>query len=170
MVLYRSIILVIDIMQAKKLPTKQFLYTSEKIISLVGMKEKLQKLDTQGHYYFSDNAVFVKGTLQGQVLAQCARCLKEVTYPFHIKYDAVFKEIPDEESGEYLLADNTIDLSKVLSDEISLHMPLQLFCSETCKGLCPTCGANLNDGACTCMHAQEEHPVNPFAKLKDLFE
>lgn len=170
MVLYGRAALIIDIVQAKKLPTKQFLYTYDKVFSLAGMKEKLQKLDTYGYYYFSDNAVFVKGELSAQILAQCARCLKESIYPLHIQYTIVFKEAPDEESGEYFITDNTIDLSKPLFDEISLHMPLQLLCSEDCKGLCPICGANLNDGVCACVCTKEESSVNPFAKLKEFFE
>ena len=46
-------------------------------------------------------------------------------------------------------------------------MPL---CDEECKGLCPTCGANLNDGPCGCAPAEDagdDAPPNPFAVLKD---
>ena len=52
-----------------------------------------------------------------------------------------------------------------------LEFPLVPLCDEECKGLCPTCGANLNEGPCGCAPAEgdggDDVPPNPFAVLKD---
>ena len=50
-------------------------------------------------------------------------------------------------------------------DALLLAMPLQIFCKPDCRGLCPTCGANLHPHTCTC---QEGNVVTgPFSALKD---
>lgn len=157
-------------MQAKKMPAKHFSYDYKKVISLTGMNERLQNLETTGSYCFDEVGILVNGELSGQVVAQCARCVREVVFPLHIAYTAVYKEVPDEENGEYFIENNTIDLSKMLFDEISLHMPLQFLCSEECKGLCPVCGKNLNTEGCACSLHEKESALNSFAKLKGLFE
>ena len=51
------------------------------------------------------------------------------------------------------------------------ELPLVPLCDEDCKGLCPTCGANLNEGPCGCEKEQSDGPdecelaKNPFAAL-----
>ena len=43
-----------------------------------------------------------------------------------------------------------IDLKKIVDDVIIMNTPIVFLCKEDCKGLCPNCGANLNDGGCKC--------------------
>ena len=45
-------------------------------------------------------------------------------------------------------------------------MPLKPLCDETCKGLCPQCGANLNHETCTCAAEAVNSPFALLAKLK----
>jgi uncharacterized protein len=51
-----------------------------------------------------------------------------------------------------------------------METPYVVLCREDCAGLCPTCGANLNEGDCGCAAkaASEPDPMSPFAALKDL--
>jgi uncharacterized protein len=55
------------------------------------------------------------------------------------------------------------DLSEETRQYLELSMPMQPLCLETCLGLCPTCGANLNKGKCGCQPVEPDHP---FAVLK----
>ena len=48
------------------------------------------------------------------------------------------------------LEEGRLDLSAWARDTLSLSLPEQVLCREDCAGLCAGCGANLNDGACTC--------------------
>ncbi|MCB1215051.1 MAG: DUF177 domain-containing protein, partial [Deltaproteobacteria bacterium] len=57
-----------------------------------------------------------------------------------------------------------IELSHLLSQEILLSLPMSLLCREDCKGLCPQCSQNLNQGPCQCQAMEEDHP---FAVLKN---
>jgi uncharacterized protein len=44
----------------------------------------------------------------------------------------------------------TIDLAPALREQILLAVPPSPLCDEACKGLCPTCGKDLNAGDCGC--------------------
>ncbi|NSW89791.1 MAG: DUF177 domain-containing protein [Firmicutes bacterium] len=64
--------------------------------------------------------------------------------------------------GDYL------DIDIILKNYIILNLPMKQICSDECKGLCPICGSNLNEGKCSC---SEERYVNPQMEvLKFFFE
>ena len=56
----------------------------------------------------------------------------------------------EEDEETYPLRGELLDLQPLVRDAILLELPLAPVCSEACRGLCPTCGADLNDGACSC--------------------
>lgn len=97
--------------------------------------------------------VVVTGTVSGTMHLSCSRCL--------IGYDRTFTQAVDEtfylECGEerdgYDIVDNQIDLEPMLRDVIMLAMPARPLHDESCRGLCVTCGADLNAGDCG--HRQE---------------
>ncbi len=62
----------------------------------------------------------------------------------------------------------TIDIADFLRQEIILHFPTIPVCSKSCKGLCPTCGANLNEEKCSCAKRSSEE--KPLAALKNLYK
>jgi len=63
--------------------------------------------------------------------------------------------------------DGSIDLGQTLRDEASLAIPLVPVCRPDCKGLCPTCGSDLNTDPCS-GHADES--TSPFGALRHLLE
>ncbi len=58
-----------------------------------------------------------------------------------------------------------IDLAEIISEEIDLALPMRFLCSEACQGLCPTCGANLNQQTCQCPPTES---LSPFSVLKEI--
>ena len=62
-----------------------------------------------------------------------------------------------------------LDLGDVLREQLYLTLPLKRLCREDCRGLCPTCGKNLNTGACGCPPPEEpEDPrLSPLRGLID---
>lgn len=73
------------------------------------------------------------------------------------------EEEADEET--YPLRGELLDLQPLVRDAILLDLPLAPLCDEACKGLCPTCGADLNEGSCSCDPA----PADPrWAALNTL--
>ena len=59
-----------------------------------------------------------------------------------------------------------IDLAKDIRDYAILAVPMKKLCSEDCKGLCPKCGKNLNDGTCDCHEEKMDPRWEPLQKLK----
>ena len=68
--------------------------------------------------------------------------------------------------------EHTIDLSYAIADAVVMDTPFVVLCRPDCAGLCPTCGANLNEASCTCADKLEDDYAasdsNPFAALKNL--
>ena len=47
-------------------------------------------------------------------------------------------------------AGEIIDLVPLITEQIILQVPMKALCGETCRGLCPRCGVNLNLASCNC--------------------
>lgn len=119
------------------------------------------------------DAILVTGSVEGVVATPCARCLEEARVPivgeiegyFLIGSAAAAPEGADDEF-DVLPDDNMIDLASLIGAAVLLEAPLMPLCDEGCKGLCPTCGANLNEGACACSPPSGDGAAaNPFAAL-----
>jgi uncharacterized protein len=92
--------------------------------------------------------VSFSGNLKGSLQQVCGRCLKtirsEFSKPFRFYY-----EIKDRDVVEVL-----DDLREVLI----LDHPVTFLCKDSCKGLCPECGIDLNEAGCRCQKKEEpEH-------------
>lgn len=110
----------------------------------------------------------LSGTVRYELHALCARCLTPVTQTRDGSVDLpVLKE--DEESEEEAITaeGDRIDLVAAAEDLILIDMPIRLLCREDCKGLCPVCGKNRNEGDCHCK-PQETDPR--LAGLADFFK
>jgi uncharacterized protein len=91
--------------------------------------------------------VLVTGTATMTAVGECVRCLREVSQPIEVDVQELFVhdagyEDDDETS---LLQGDLIDLEPVIRDDVVLDLPFQPLCSPDCAGLCPTCGARLDD-------------------------
>ena len=102
--------------------------------------------------------VFWRGALTGETHGACRRCLKELTLPVSAQVDVLFSADPDaaDDPSVYPLAPRAthVDLRPVLREELVLAVPTYLLCREDCAGLCPRCGADLNQGPHTCAVAE----------------
>jgi uncharacterized protein len=62
------------------------------------------------------------------------------------------QEKEDEEDANFSFYKGAeIDLGEILREHLALEIPIRYLCSESCKGLCPQCGQNLNSAACSCV-------------------
>ncbi len=94
------------------------------------------------------------GSVAARVSLSCARCLAR----FEADLSAVFDtRIPSRET--YLDVDDDVRQSLLLA------LPAKPLCRADCRGLCPRCGRNLNQGACGC---SIEKMDSPFVTLKKL--
>lgn len=96
----------------------------------------------------------------------CMRCLEGAGAHVAIDTREVHQLADGDENliSEYL-AENELDLRSWVRDALVLALPVQIVCDEGCRGLCPACGANLNDQP---DHAHEAEPDPRWAKLSEL--
>ena len=126
-------------------------------------------------YYRAGEELFFAGRISGTVIGHCARCLEE--YPFGLEAEFATVLVPrrlldardaesdaDVDLGSY--EGEEIDLSPLVQERIILALPTRPLCSETCKGLCPQCGTNLNSETCTCRSSGNDPRLATLRKLK----
>ena len=99
-------------------------------------------------FYFS-------GHIEGTVRDECRRCLTEVHVPVADDVHVLFAESGGEDGDDpdvYAIEarDYHLDLRPAMREQWLLAVPALVVCREECKGLCPTCGADRNLGACAC--------------------
>jgi uncharacterized protein len=90
--------------------------------------------------------------VEGDTICTCARCLKEFENPVHQHIETLLSdgERDDDDPDVYLLKGDEVDVDEIIFTDFILSMDQRLLCREDCKGLCPKCGADLNNGPCTC--------------------
>lgn len=90
-------------------------------------------------------------SLSAELDTFCASCGKAIKQPFSVEADYLLARSLYEDNDEILLyADDKLELDEVITDLTALNMDMRPMCSPDCKGVCFACGANLNDGPCTC--------------------
>ncbi|MCD8348110.1 MAG: DUF177 domain-containing protein [Lachnospiraceae bacterium] len=108
-----------------------------------------------------DQKLFVCGEIELEVEFPCARCLESVSRRLNIQpeLELDLKE-NDYIDGYYL------DVDQLIHDEALLVWPERVLCRSDCRGLCVTCGQNLNKGECSC----QKGSLDPrMAKVLDIF-
>lgn len=81
----------------------------------------------------------------------CDRCMKPFDNPRRVSYQCLLDDAPEEENDEIVpLVNHTLDAGELAKTIFILEMDTKTLCSEDCKGLCPGCGVDLNQGSCTC--------------------
>ncbi|MBO5798148.1 MAG: DUF177 domain-containing protein [Clostridia bacterium] len=99
----------------------------------------------------------------------CDRCMtplhRESVLPIeHILVASLNREDADD---LILVEDHQLPLDELVEADLILSLPMKTLCREDCRGLCPMCGKNLNDGLCGC----RTESVDPrLAVLKDLLD
>ena len=128
----------------------------------------LVKLDRKISAQLSDATI--------DVIFACSKCLDEIEEEVYVPFaEREFLLDPPkkiEDLADVFLIDKknlTIDLTEMVRQELILHFPLIPLCSKSCKGLCSSCGKNLNKAKCKCKKP-EERAEKPLAGLKKLIK
>lgn len=122
----------------------------------------------------TDGGWLVRGTLAGEVVLPCSRCAEDSPSSISARFED-FEELPDDDDFEgpgggaslsgaqaqdedaesrLVFINNVpmLDLAAICWEELMLALPVTPLCTTSCKGLCAGCGANLNEGMCSCEH------------------
>lgn len=125
--------------------------------------------------YGMTDAIFVQADLRGSVRLECARCLAPVVVQVAVKFDEEFRpgtpsiagEMEEDEEGNLFSRYNgeEIDLTEPIRQQVLLELPLKPLCKHDCAGLCPICGGNKNEQACTCQRTEVDPRLEALKKL-----
>lgn len=93
----------------------------------------------------------LKGKLSSCIAQQCSRCLAPVEIPLDVDVHEEFSRLPGLEDDDiHHFYGDEIDIAEVLRENVILNLPAKTLCSPDCRGLCPYCGADLNQAPCDC--------------------
>ncbi len=151
------------------------LLSVREILNIPGKKLEFQfSMDLScvefGGYYPVAEPVVVKGTVRNMagvlvlsgtaettLHAVCDRCAKPFLLEKSVSFEHLLAEtLENEEDGGdeiVLLQNGQVDVEELARTAFVLGMDTKLLCSDDCKGLCPSCGADLNTGPCGCKRA-----------------
>lgn len=97
------------------------------------------------------NEVYVSGKLSYRISGECSRCLSPAFYSGAVEFDEKFTEASQASAqDENVYEKDKIDLTNLINQLILTDLPFAIHCKDDCRGLCPICGKNLNEGACGC--------------------
>ncbi len=140
-----------------------------------------------------ERTICVTGVVEGTVVRQCVRCLKDfddpMAFSIHVAYEREAKTQatvtrrndsskgktttsvgaePEEQNDDlYYFSGDHLDLVPMLREQVILASPMHPLCAEGCRGLCARCGKDLNEGLCRC---PVESTGSPFDVLRNLKE
>ncbi|MDR2657461.1 MAG: DUF177 domain-containing protein [Oscillospiraceae bacterium] len=109
-----------------------------------------------GIFVGGGDTVFVRGRACAEVLSKCARCLADVTQTIETPVHEVYGTDADPDDPERRrLEGYEVDLTDAVYSALALSLPIRFLCREDCKGLCPVCGFDLNEGDCGCVQKHQ---------------
>jgi len=112
--------------------------------------------------------VCAEGFVEFEYALLCDRCASETVKHAKIKINHVLVDTLNNEKNDdfILIANKNWDFEETLTADIILSLPAKNLCKSDCKGLCQTCGHNLNEDDCDCKKTQ----IDPrLEKLKEFF-
>ena len=93
----------------------------------------------------------------------CRRCAEPVSGELRIPVHERFADAPlagPSTRSSTRSSTTTLDLAPLARDAIVLELPLAPLCRDDCAGLCPSCGADRNEGACGCVAPRDPRWAN----------
>lgn len=118
---------------------------------------------------FSDS-VLLDIKLSYTIQKPCDRCLETAKEKFSYaqSYTIVTALNKEDQDGRYILAENKmLDMQELVYSLIISALPTKFLCLPDCKGLCPMCGQNLNQGECSCQKETIDPRLEVLRQLMD---
>ena len=117
------------------------------------------------------------GRLKTTLELACGRCLEPFSWPVDASFDLRYqphahntgegeREIEEDDLNTAFYENDEVDLGQLMQEQFYLALPMKPLCADDCKGLCPSCGTNLNRGTCRCATAWEDPRLAALKTLK----
>lgn len=131
-----------------------------------------------GFDIFKDKQQFrLAGRVKTTLELRCSRCLEPFIVPVDQEFDLRYsphsvspregdREIEEDDLTTAYYEHDQIDLGHLMHEQFVLSLPMKPLCGDGCKGLCPICGMNLNNGTCDCKPVWEDPRLAALRQLK----
>jgi uncharacterized protein len=128
---------------------------------------------------FKDGAQFrLAGRVESSLTLACSRCLDDIALPVDLPFDLLYLphhenigdgevEVEDDDLTTAYYRDDEINLGQLVLEQFYLAVPMKPLCRESCRGLCPRCGTNLNTATCSCEHEWTDPRLDGLRALRD---
>ncbi|UCD23536.1 MAG: DUF177 domain-containing protein [Gemmatimonadota bacterium] len=149
----------VDMVQAVPADDPLFEQLDFQLSGPVQLSGRLMEAGT-GRYYWH-------GGLRTRVKSACRRCLTDLDLAIDQPVEVLFTEDDGtDDPAAYSIPQHAaeLDLREAVREELILAVPEYSLCDEGCRGICPTCGTDLNAGTCSC----ERQPDPRWAGLEEL--
>jgi uncharacterized protein len=122
-----------------------------------------REVSCEVHLDLNHKDVYLSGKAQTSLRPVCSRCLERYERALNVDlsitcsptakvpHGADYNQESDE--GVHYYRREQLNLSEIVREQVLLALPIKYLCNPACKGLCPGCGANLNEGEHACKKA-----------------
>ena len=104
----------------------------------------------QGNICSRDNVLLLNINIKVNLEMNCSRCLDSFIYPIDIDIEEKFINDSTLDDEAIILTDDVLNINEIVEKSIISTLPIKRVCKTDCKGLCQSCGCNLNYDSCTC--------------------
>lgn len=104
--------------------------------------------------------ISVEGSLSTRLRLRCDRCLEPYAWDLSNDFRVFLSlaqfageldlELSEDDLNLEFIHGNLLELDQIIKEQVILSLPMKTLCSGECRGLCPTCGCNLNLTTCSC--------------------
>lgn len=121
-------------------------------LDFAGRRPIARPVEVEGTVQNRADTLWLDLTASATLEAVCDRCGKRFPLPKTARFHCLLAEAVEDDDNEEIvvLQDGQVDAAELARTAFILDMDTKTLCSEDCKGLCPRCGANLNEGPCAC--------------------
>jgi uncharacterized protein len=125
------------------------------------------EVEFDGRVERAGRGYLLEGRVRGAARLRCVRCLSEFDFPFAERLGLHLvpsSAVPEDDETRLVkgdlevrfYAEPKIDLAELAGEQFALALPMKPLCAEDCRGLCSSCGANLNLGPCSCPEKSDD--------------
>lgn len=120
--------------------------------SFQGMYPFETPVKVQGTVTASADIVMLRASISFCFAGRCDRCLRRFTRDFRLAVEHILvDQLHDDENDDFILLQQyQLPLEELVLADMLLELPYKSLCREDCRGLCPLCGKDLNEGLCGC--------------------
>jgi len=115
---------------------------------------EVMKLSLDGNITCTGGVLVLKADAKAQIKTSCARCLKEIELPLCFDFSETLVLSGQDTSADadsvIFFEGKEIDVGEIAINNLLLSVSTKYLCKDDCKGLCPKCGKDLNEGDCGC--------------------